>query len=168
MDIPEEIKELPKLEAGQMTEYFQFLELHRIFFIDEVRKWINLLVREEISMSKFVENFHVKLFNHKALSLASKEIEELKEKIQQKNQSINELEKSVNHNCDIADSRQERHFKVVNNPEIHEWLCKVEEDQQELWDDLVKYLNHYNSQNQSGQMFFPVLDLKSKYHLIKK
>lgn len=48
------------------------------------------------------------------------------------------------------------------------WLEKVEEDQQELWDDLVKYLNHYNSQNQSGQMFFPVFNLKSKYHLIKK
>lgn len=59
----EKIDALPKLQDANLAEYLQFLELNRLFFIDEVRDWLNLLLKEDISMSKFVENFNVKLFN---------------------------------------------------------------------------------------------------------
>lgn len=126
MDIPDEIKELPKLEAGQMTEYFQFLELHRIFFIDEVRKWIKLLDREEISMSKFVENFHVKLFNHKALSLASKEIEELKEENERFRSAFNRADDLMNSQMRALEKENERLEKEIERLKGLIWKAWVQ------------------------------------------
>lgn len=41
----------------------------RIFYVDEVRKWINQLLKEEISISKFVE-----MLNEKATGLSAIEM----------------------------------------------------------------------------------------------
>lgn len=50
-----------------------------------------------------------------------------------------------------------------------EWLEPIEESEQdELWNRLVKYLNDYNDENESGKMYFPLLNLKTEFYLIKK
>jgi hypothetical protein len=47
---------------GKFRAFIEFMKTDRLFFVDEVRKWLNAFLKEEISFSKFVELFNEKVF----------------------------------------------------------------------------------------------------------
>lgn len=56
--------EQPISEEGKdILGFMKFLETNRLFSVSEVREWLKLLDKEEISFSKFVELFNEKFYN---------------------------------------------------------------------------------------------------------
>lgn len=50
------------LSQEKTIRFMKWLNDNKLFYVDEVRKWLRLLDKEEISFSKFVELFNQKLF----------------------------------------------------------------------------------------------------------
>lgn len=46
----------------EIKAYMEWLDKHRHFYIDQVREWLNLYDKEEISLSKFVELLNREVF----------------------------------------------------------------------------------------------------------
>jgi hypothetical protein len=63
LDIKKEWGCYPAISDRSAKEFYEWLMNGRLFFVDEVRGWLKLLDKEEISMSKFVELFNERVFN---------------------------------------------------------------------------------------------------------
>lgn len=58
----------------EIQAFMEFLKTNRLFYVDEVRKWMKDYDNEEISFSKFVELFNEKFFEwHKKFTLKLRE-----------------------------------------------------------------------------------------------
>lgn len=62
----EEHKIFKEWSYEKNSAFIEFLKEGRLFYVDEVRKWLNVLLKEEISFSKFVELFNEKVFERYA------------------------------------------------------------------------------------------------------
>lgn len=101
-------------------KFMKFLETNRIFYVDEVRKWLKQYDAEEISLSKLVELFHEKFFNW--YNNQSTELRKENEELKSEYDEINNLYKAQK-----AEAHKWRDFVTDKEKELEQQVAELQE-----------------------------------------